>query len=418
MKIKNHPLIKTLRTLRGNPRACVYTEPLWGVPFNLFMPFTSVYMAALLLTDSQIGIVASVAMLFRAVFALLSGAITDKLGRKKATLIFDTLSWSIPCLLWAFSQNFWWFMIAAAFNGMMQIPDNSWTCLLVEDAEKDAMVRIYSLIHITGQLAVVFAPISAMLVNRYTVVPVMRILYVFAFFSMSSKFILLYKYCDETQVGKVRKRETKNMSIPAIMSGYKKVFRRVLASPGMKLALAISAIFSVTTMITANFFGLYATGTLLVPKHYLAYYPILRSAVIILFLFTVQPALARFGFKRPMMAGIVLYIVSHIVLLTTPVGNFFMPFLYTFLEACAFSLVMPRRDSIVALLIDSDERARISSIMTVMTLGCSIPFGYFAGWVSDMDRRLPFALDTVLFVLVFIVVCAGGKLMGDKRSSG
>ena len=29
---KQHPLISTLVNLEGNPRACVYTEPLWGIP--------------------------------------------------------------------------------------------------------------------------------------------------------------------------------------------------------------------------------------------------------------------------------------------------------------------------------------------------------------------------------------------------
>ena len=67
---------------------------------------------------------------------------------------------------------------------------------------------------------------------------------------------------------------------------------------------------------------------------------------------------------------------------------------------------MPRMDSIVAMIIEPDERARISSIITVATLCCSIPFGYLASILSDTDRRLPFALDIVLFAFVFLVVCA------------
>jgi len=45
-----HPLIHTLKNLRGNARACVYTEPLWGIPFNLYSPYISVYMIALGMT--------------------------------------------------------------------------------------------------------------------------------------------------------------------------------------------------------------------------------------------------------------------------------------------------------------------------------------------------------------------------------
>ena len=39
--MKNHPLVRALLELRGNPRACVFTEPLWGVPYNLYMPFAA-----------------------------------------------------------------------------------------------------------------------------------------------------------------------------------------------------------------------------------------------------------------------------------------------------------------------------------------------------------------------------------------
>lgn len=47
----NHPLLQTLRELRGNPRASVLTEIMFGIPYNLFMPFFSVYMLALGITD-------------------------------------------------------------------------------------------------------------------------------------------------------------------------------------------------------------------------------------------------------------------------------------------------------------------------------------------------------------------------------
>ena len=42
-----NPLIQTLKEPRGNPRACVYTEPLWGLSINLCLPYASVYMIAL-----------------------------------------------------------------------------------------------------------------------------------------------------------------------------------------------------------------------------------------------------------------------------------------------------------------------------------------------------------------------------------
>jgi MFS family permease len=408
-----HPLIQSLLDLRGNPRACVYTEPLWGIPHSLYTPFVSVYMAALLLTDRQIGLIASVSLFFRAAAALFSGAVTDKLGRKMTTLIFDILSWSVPCLLWAFSQNFWWFVIAAAFNGMWQITDNSWTCLLVEDADKSVMVKIFSLVHLSGHLAVIFAPVAAILVNRLTIVPAMRIIYLFTFLSMTAKFILLYIYCDETEVGKVRKRETAGMSIWKVMGGYGQIFKRIFASHDMVLALVFAAIFGITNMVMGTFFGLFTTGRLLIAEHYLAIFPILRSLIIAFFLFVVLPRLDRFGFRLPMLTGLLFYAACHTVLILSPKETLYVVFIYIFLEAVAFSLVMPRCDSLIVLLIEPSERARIRGLMTVVVLAFSIPFGYLAGWLSDADRRLPFVLNITIFVVAFIIIAANKKRL-DK----
>ena len=76
-------LLRTLPQLRGNPRACLYLEPFWGIPYNLYAPFVSVYMAALGMTPVQIGFVSTVFFASQMVFALLSGPLTDKLGRRR-----------------------------------------------------------------------------------------------------------------------------------------------------------------------------------------------------------------------------------------------------------------------------------------------------------------------------------------------
>ena len=54
-------LMDTLRGLRGNARGAVLTEPLWGIPFNLFAPYASLYMLSLGLKESQISMVTSAA---------------------------------------------------------------------------------------------------------------------------------------------------------------------------------------------------------------------------------------------------------------------------------------------------------------------------------------------------------------------
>jgi MFS family permease len=198
--------------------------------------------------------------------------------------------------------------------------------------------------------------------------------------------------------------ETKNMSIWQIMSGYGSIYKRIFASPKMVLSLLLMTIFNITWMVSGSFFGLYVTGTLFIPEHFLAYFPIVRSVIIVLFIYLLQPKLDKFGFRSPMLIGLVIFIASIILLIMTPAGSLPILFAFIVVDAIAYSFVVPRSDSLTQLLIEPSERARINGLMMVIVLGLSIPFGYLAGWLSEMDRRYPFMLIAVFLALMFVII--------------
>ncbi|NLD44196.1 MAG: MFS transporter, partial [Chloroflexi bacterium] len=103
--IARHPLVQALHELGGNPRAAVLTEALFGVPYNMYNPFLSVYMLALGVTDEELGLIASVGMVVQMAAMLVSGALVDRFGRRRTLLVADLLSWSLSCLIWAVSRN-------------------------------------------------------------------------------------------------------------------------------------------------------------------------------------------------------------------------------------------------------------------------------------------------------------------------
>jgi len=210
LRIRQHPLINTLFNLEGNPRASVFTEPIWGIPFNLYIPYASIYMLKLGINDAQIGMIASLGLIIQPVLALLSGAITDKYGRRLTTLVTDLISWSIPCLIWALAQDIRYFFVAAIFNAAWRISMNSWTCLLVEDAEADQLVHIWTWIHISGLMAAFFAPLAGILIGVIDLVPAVRALYLFSFVLMTAKAVILYHFSTETRQGYIRMEETRD----------------------------------------------------------------------------------------------------------------------------------------------------------------------------------------------------------------
>jgi MFS family permease len=388
----------------------VFTEPLWGLSMNLCLPYASVYMLALGLRDADIGLVTTVYMLSQVVFGLLGGVITDKLGRRLTTAVFDFFAWCIPCVIWFLAKDFWFFFGAALVNGMMKITQNSWDCLLVEDAEKEQITKIYSLVIICGQLSALFAPIASILVARLTLVPAVRILYINAFIVMTTKIILLYTFSRETGTGIIRKRETKGKSLFTLLSGYGGVLKIIGKSRGTIFSLVIAALVGAVNMVNVTFWQVIASRKLSVPDALLPLFPMFRSILAIVFLFTVIPRLMNNGttrLKRPLLIGFAAYIIGQAILIITPGG--LGPATYAILcvslvfDGFGNGSLMMLAESVVALYVNKAERARVMAIQHMIIMLATAPFGWIGGILSGVSRTLPFALNILLLCIGIIV---------------
>ncbi len=401
-KLLKHQLLRTLVELRGNPRACVYTEPMWGLSMNLCLPYATVYMLTFGMNDIQVGIVTSIFMFSQMIFAFFSGAIIDKMGRKKSTAIFDFLSWSIPCLIWAFSQGFWFFVVAALLNGMMKITTVSWDCLLVEDAPKDKITHIYSWVIISGNLSALFAPISSILVAKLTMAPALRILYINAFIIMTAKIIILYKFSTETAVGKVRKKLAQTMSFKEMLSGYKSAVSKILKSRGTKFAIVISILVEIVHMIGMTFWQIIASRRIGVSDTLLPIFPMIRSILSIILFFTIIAKINQKKLKWPLYGGFISTIISCILLIIitdTGIVGYIILGISLIFDALGSAVLSTLRESLVAIHVDPEERSSILALLQTTVMLVSVPFGYIGGLLSDISRILPFILCIILLLL-------------------
>lgn len=400
--LMKHPLLRTLIELRGNPRACVYTEPMWGLSMNLCLPYASVYMLALGMNDVQVGIVSSVYMFSQMIFAFISGAIIDKLGRRKSTAIFDFLAWSLPCLIWASSQGFWFFVVAALLNGTMKITTVSWDCLLVEDAPKDKITHIYSWVIIAGNLSALFAPISSVLVAKLTLAPAIRILYINAFVIMTAKILILYKFSTETGTGKIRREASRNKSWGEMLSGYKSALQKIITSRGTIFAIIISILVEIVTMIGTTFWQIIASRRIGIPDTLLPVFPMIRSIMAIILFFTVISKIRQSRLKWPLYGGFISSLIGCVLLILitdTDFLGYVILFVSLIFEALGGAVLNTLRESLVAIHVDPSERSVIMALLQTTVMLVSVPFGYIAGLLSDISKILPFVLSIVLLLL-------------------
>ncbi len=397
-------LLETLRGLRGNARGAILTEPLWGIPFNLYAPYASIYMVALGLSDSQVGLVTSAGLAGQILFAMLSGVIADKIGRKRATLVFDILAWSVPCLIWATAQNVVWFAAGALVNSVRKVPDNTWNLLLVEDTDPEDLVHIYALAYIAGQLAVFFAPLAGLLISRYSLVPTVRGLYFLSFVMMTTKFVTMNAMVTETRQGRVRMEETRGRSVIALIREIGGVGKQVLATRRTVYTIALMTILSIVIMVQSTFWSIIATERIGIPDRHIAYYPVARSLVMLAFLAVIVPRLRSVHFGRPMTMALAAYIVSAVILVVTPAHGYGLLLFSAALESAAYAVLANQIECLTVWNVDPQERARIVSLAHVVVLTCTTPFGWIAGLLSEHNRALPFVMNAALLALCLWVV--------------
>jgi MFS family permease len=413
--MKTHPLFHSLVNFKGNARGCVYPEPLNAIPVNLYAPYVSVFMLALGVTDTQIGLTVSVSWAFQLILAIFSGTITDKLGRRKATLIFDLVSYVIPALISAAAQNFWYFLGAAIFSSFIRIPQNSWMCLAVEDTDPDQLIDIFSWVYIAGLLSAFFAPIAGLLIKSWTLIPTMRILYVFAAICFTAKAFITYRLTSETKQGLIRMEEMKGKSIFSGMGGYRTILKQVLHTPKTLYTAGIMLILSICLMINNTFWSVIVTEKIKIAVYNISILAFVHSLIMLLFYFVVSPRLKKFHYKTPMVLGFWGFALSQLLLILTPENGYVLLIISIVIEGCALATLNPLVDQLIVLTIEAEERARIQSILYVAVIIITTPFGWIAGNLSTMNKALPFILNLMLFIVGgFLAWFAGRKSAAEQ----
>lgn len=403
-------MIYTLRHLKGNPKVSILTEPLWYIPFSLYIPYVTIYMRALGISQIQIGYILTIGMISQVIFSLLGGVITDKFGRRKTTFWFDVISWVIPTFIWAISQNVWYFIIAAIINGAWRVTAISWTCLFVEDAEESQLVSLFSWIHIAGMLSAFFAPIAGILISRYTLIPTVRGIYIFTSISMMIKFLLLYRFSTETRTGLERMAATAGQSWGSMLTGYLDTIKHILTSKKTMFVVTMMLLIGIVTTVTGSFWGVIVTERLNIDPSYVALITTVKSLVMIAFYFIVLPRVKVALFQKPLLIGLLVFMGAQVLLVSGSENGLLIVVLSVIMEGVSLSLVNPLLDSLQVTMINRQERARIVAVLYTVVILFTAPFGTLAGYLSEMDQRLPFVMNmAVLFVAIVMLLAYGQR---------
>ncbi len=402
------------KRIQGNARGCVVYEPLFIIPYSMFMTYASVYMLKLGLSETQIGFIASLGLVLQIFTSFISGDLTDRMGRRKALLVFDLVSWSAATLIWAVSQNFWYFLVAAVLNSFQKVPNTAWYCLLLEDTDPKDRSIVFTALQVIAVVGGLFAPLGGLLVSHFSLVPAMRIMYFIAFASMTLMFIARNYATHETEIGIRKQKESSGMKWTETFAQYVDAVKSIAANRPLLIIFGVYILFNFQMTLQNTYLSIYLVEALRFDDALIALFPAVSSAAMLLLMVFVIPRFRQHRTHPYMIWGFSLSVVSKLILIAAAPGSVVLVTISTMLAAAGSIVASPYLEAAVANSIDDEQRAKMFSLLSVLVLVFISPSGIIGGWTYTIDPRLPFVLIIAAFLLSILLMISFART-GEKQ---
>jgi len=414
---KTTNIIQSFQILKGNTRTSVIFEPLWGIPFVLYNFYLSLYMKSQGITDQQIGFIISIGFIAGSIFSLFGGVITDTLGRKKTTLIFDLISWPGAMLIYLVANSFWMFVLAAVTNSIVRIVTVSWNLMVVEDADNEQRVAAFNLISIINISTGIITPLAGILVKLIGVADAERIFIAFAAVSMTAMIFLRNHFYTETRVGReILERHGKKSLSDIFKAGlYGKTFAVLRNKPDTVLITCVFVLFNLYIPLgtySSLYFAPYMTEVLGIDKSTISILGGVNSATMLIIFVFVIPLISIFNKLINMIGGLALQAVALFLLIIIPANNLTVTILCIALFAVGFSVFRPFIDVAFAEATEGSERAGIYSLFNTITSVLGALVGLVSGYLYVLNPRMLYIVSIIILIscISIIILLYTGKV--------
>ncbi len=426
MRFPRIPGFDNLRTslalLKGNTRICVIFEPMWGVPYVLYNFYLGLYMMERGASSAQIGYLISLGYLAGTLAAMFAGVITDRLGRRLTTLIFDLLAWPLAMILYIFAKGFALFALATVLNNLSRVASVSFNLLVIEDADGSQRASAYNFIGMINIASGILVPLAGVAVRSMGLVPAEHLLLTFAAVSMFSMMVLRHKHLTETQTGLVvmaeKRREPLRQSLAAALPF--RSARALARHPAALKAVSASILFNTCLIVggmNSLYFAPYMTRVLRLDNSAISVLGGLYAWLLLAVFVWINPAVPRHSRMRVMVAGLCLQSASLFLLTVIPANSLAAAVACVFLFSIGFGVFKPLLDTLVAEATEGTDRSGTYSLLNaLLSLGTAF-MGALAGMLQSINPRLVYWLTALILLVCVLLVQSLRKTPGAGGSS-
>lgn len=392
----------SLAGLPRNARSAIITEPLWAVFGTVVLYYAPVYMSGVGLSSTQIGVVASITLAASFLFQVLAAPITNRMGRRRTTLVWDLVSWSAPMVVWALSGSFVAFVVAGLLSASGRIVTVSWSLLVIEDVPQAQRARVFAILNLIVAGCGLVTPLVGLMMERHGVVPTMRAYYLLGALGMTVMFLWRNAITDETHTGVAAMRE--HESLP-LWSGLRLTLghlRRAHLTPGLP---GVVAFYMLSVFIEQmNLFQvLYVQQVLGFGARTLSLVPVATAFVTALMYGLVLRRIAHVSAERTLLVTRFVGLAGAVALLFVSAGALGALLLVVCVLSGATFLTLTYRDAALFARLPQRGSADLYSGVQLLSLLVSTPAAALAGAIFHARPVALFALIAALNALLLIL---------------
>lgn len=381
-----------LSALSGNSRVLLLFHPMWAIPYSLYTYFLSLYLKASGVTDAGLGTLMVAASAVSFALSLLTAPLVDRMGRKRATFVFDLISAAAPPLVYFLSGSFPFALLATALSNANKIVGVSYYLLLLEDAgEKESVVAL-NVFNLITAAAGLLLPLAGLVVGSLGLVAGERLFLLFATACMTGMIFWRNRLAKETSVGLRLLEQRRAWGRRALLQPYAEALRYVRAHPAALYFTLCNVFFYAYMNLGTNtslYFVPYFVDRLGMDALQSAVLGSVYNAGMIGAMLLINPLLLRRGVFPGLYASAALGLIGLCGLVIIPRGSLPLAVACVLLTAMGFGMMKTSVEGGLALSTQGDARSGIYALCNLVSAAvgllaaalCGWLYPIFAGWV-------------------------------------
>lgn len=396
--------MKIFKKLEGNSRWCLALFPLWAIPYTLYTYYLSLYLLENGVSNNQLGTLMIVSNISAILCSIVASPIVDRLGRKKACLIFDLISSALPPLIYFLTQSFVFSLFAMFLSGANRIMSVGYYLLMIEDRSEENSIESMNIFNIILVVTGMFTPIAGLLVEKYGLESSEKMFLLVSTILMTLMPIVRNSLISETPTGlrlieesKKKKKSSENKIVQTIRYVFKnkRVFSAVFVNA------MIYVYYSVGTTVSL-FFTPYFSEYLNLGAKRAGIIGGLFSFGTIFSMIFINPSIKRENiYKRSILACLISMIGFAMIMIAKP-GQMGLICAGVLIIAVSYGVLKTVGDSLLALETEGDLRTSVYSFSFFFSSILTIAVVQAVTVLYEISEIYFFAVSALVIVLILV----------------